>query len=559
MKNTLGQITFYIDLNLWVEMQFFPIEYRHNKAVRCVRYGLKRYTDIKGEQKARLETNYIMDMIEPAVIAGWIATLTLGIATSWLGTGWILITGVVATIVATITSIVVYIVSLVQKTQEIGIQSDIVSSSISGAYVSRANYYLENKNLETGSLQIFKGTDIYAAGKLYEAQSAGSNNSYQPTKAYNPSESFTGRVYADNYSKTGDYTQGRAHYTSAGNDGYNLQNAKNIPLASIQPLNPDIEYKKNAYKHQNERLLRAYSELANNIGTDDNNDSSAWLQSFYNMENDFYKDIYYTYTSSKDVIERLSYYRKALRAELDFFSKWQAKRQEERSTHRPNIDGIDSAPIDDSVEEIPQDPKEVFNLWLQGQLIAELIGKEAYYELESREFLEYKYRFFENLDISYFINACMLQSFLRGCEEKFSGASGNYAQNYTNFLQEFARDNTKAYLVSNYSGITYSMSYTHSGWNNDTADYRWSSCMEFFDFSTDEKGVKEFFDIESFLNENYREHKNYQTNYIWFYNHMFNPDSALQGAQNFIKNELESLSEQIANAKTQEELNEQAE
>lgn len=429
------------------------------RIISYTRYGVKRYTDIRGEQKARLETQYIMDMISAAQVATWLATLAVGIATSWLfGAGTALIVGVVTTIVTTISLIVFDIIALVQKAKSIGLTAAILSETLKGNYLSSANSYMASKNLDAGDTLIWKGKEAFAAGSIYMSGCAGSNNSYTPSLAYNPSSKFTGLANKDNYSLAGDYTQGRNQYKMAGNEGYFSQIAPKLELATISDLNPDAEYKLNTYKNKNEKILRGYSELAEFIGTDDDNDCSTWIQSWYDYENDNYKNNYYTYAQSTDTIERLRYYPKALRADLDFYSQW----QEERDNARESTSTITQSDITSDVKVVTEDDlsdiydgmdySETFNLWLQSQMIAEEEGEYQYYDTESKEFLEYKLAFFEALDINYLINAGVLDGIISGYLT--TGASD---EEYLNFYTEdYITDAYKAYILAKYSGLSIS-------------------------------------------------------------------------------------------------------
>lgn len=473
------------------------------RIVSYTRYGVKRYTDIRGEQKARLETQYIMDMIDPVTVSLWLAGIAAGIAlTAFFGAGWAMIAAIIVQIVAAISEVVFYVLDLVQKTTTIGLTASILSESVKNAYLSSANEFMESKDLDAGDLLIWKGTDAFAGGDIYMAQSPGSNNSYTPSLAYNPSSRFTGMANKDNYSLAGDYTQGRNHYKMAGNEGYFKQIAPKLQLAKINDLNPDYEYKLNSYKNHTERILRGYSALAEYIGTDDDNDSTTWINSWYEYENENYKNIYYTYTQSKDVLDKINYYPKALRADLDFYSQWQEERDSARestttATQSDISEGITIVTEDDLSESISESDNQasaLFDLWLQSQMIAEQ-EEYQYYDTESKEFLEYKLAFFEGLDINYLINAGVLDGIISGYLT--TGASD---EEYLNFYtQDYITDAYKAYILAMYSGL--SLSFDASVCKDALGYY-----FGLFSSSYDSSFVIGM-DIDTFLDEDYSAHQ----------------------------------------------------
>ena len=302
--------------------------------VRVRKIGLKTLTDLLAEIKARSESGYALDLIDPAVVAGFVASYLLGIALSYIPyTAALGITTQQAAtwgLAAAIIAIISYIVELGDKAQLEAIKSEVVSQENANTYLARSNYYMQTKKLSAGAMNIYGGLEPYANGKIYTAQSAGSE-SFCPTKAYNPSQGFARGfdTYNQKLAQNDEHTQGRAQYTLAGNEGYSEQINKDIPLSHIKELENDFAYKLNYLKQHNQRLLLGYGELGAYLGSDENIKANVWLQNVYNADYRGYKDVYYDYVESKSFISEMRSYNKAVRFKGEFFSrsnderKWQ--------------------------------------------------------------------------------------------------------------------------------------------------------------------------------------------------------------------------------------------
>lgn len=341
--------------------------------VHVTKLGLRRFTDILAENKARAETNYGVDLIDPAVLAGIVAGYVAGIALSCVpfcqALGASMMQAAIWGLVSAIAAVIFHIVEVGNAGKLQALQFQTLSVNTSNMFLGRSNAYMQSKKLKSGkSLLIYAGKEQFAQGSIYTSKTAGSD-SFLPTQAYNPTQSFATSAQntpnAQNKEKlisVDERTQGRAQYTLGGNEGYNEKNAP-FPLSSIDKHPPNhIDYKQNGLKQHNQRLLKGYGELAMFVGSNDEYKASEWLQAVYNADFREYKDDFYNYVESNDFIEQMQSYSKALRFKGDFFSRYNAekdwhKQQKEVQMQtldatRPSIEQKEPNPIENYKDHI---------------------------------------------------------------------------------------------------------------------------------------------------------------------------------------------------------------
>ncbi len=331
--------------------------------VQITKLGLKHYTDILAELKARSETHYATDLIDPDVIAGIVAGYLLGIALSCVpfmqAIGVSTMEAAQWGLALAIASMILYIKELGDKHVIKAIQYETISQNVANSYASYSNYYMSHKKLQAGQdSMLYGGYNIYANGDSYKAQTAGSE-SFKPTQAYNPTHNFaplhkTQNKTLDNIDER---TQGRAHYNLAGNDGY-MDKLAPFPLEKIKELDNDMEYKLNFLKQHNQRLLEGYSQLATFTGSNDDYHAGEWIQAVYNADYRHYKDNYFDYIESKDFINQVRTYNQALRFKGEFYSRSVDERKWIKVSKKVDVPNIDVN--EPSIDETPADPIAIY-------------------------------------------------------------------------------------------------------------------------------------------------------------------------------------------------------
>lgn len=328
--------------------------------VQITKLGLKQYTDILAQTKARAETNYAIDLIDPAVLSGITVSYIAGIAISALpfmqAVGIGMQKAATYGLLAAIGGALLYIKELGDKYSIKALDYETQSQQVATSYASYSNYYMTHKKLQAGNdMFVYAGYAIYANGEIYKALTAGSE-SFKPTQAYNPTHNIAPLNKIEN-SDIDERTQGRSHYTLAGNDGY-MDKLAFFPLEKIKELDNDIEYKQNFLKQHNQRLIEGYSHLASFLGSNEKYHSGEWMQAVYNADYRTYKDIYYDYVESKDFLNNMRAYNKALRFKGEFFSRSNNERKYikiSKKVDAPNITVSQS-----SVEQSPNDPIAIY-------------------------------------------------------------------------------------------------------------------------------------------------------------------------------------------------------
>lgn len=331
--------------------------------VQITKLGLKHYTDILAELKARSETHYATDLIDPAVIAGIVAGYLLGIALSCVpfmqAIGASTAAAAYMGLVTAVISMLLYIKKLGDDAALQSLQYEVISHKVATSYASYSNYYMSHKKLQAGKdSMLYGGYEIYANGQSYQAETAGSE-SFKPTQAYNPTQNFaplhkTQNKTLDNIDER---TQGRAHYNLAGNDGY-MDKIAPFPLEKIKELDNDMEYKLNFLKQHNQRLIEGYSRLAQFTGSNEEYYSGEWIQAVYNADYRTYKDNYYDYVESKDFINQVRTYNQALRFKGEFYSRSVDERKWIKVSKKVDVPNIDVN--EPSIDETPADPIAVY-------------------------------------------------------------------------------------------------------------------------------------------------------------------------------------------------------
>lgn len=426
-------------LNIW-RAAFFQ---GHDMQVLGFRYGLKNFSDAKASNRARFETSYAMDLIDPVVIASLTASYIASVIMSYYPpTSALGVAGMKGVIAATIALVAGILAHIVQKASE----GSITALSFEGIAITSAsniahhsNLYQSSKNLSAGGHAIFSGFDNYANGALYKANMPGSNNFY-PTQANNPSKNITPEIAKNaqinnNLKEIDEITQGRSHYDLAGNEGYKNKAAPNLKLENIKELKNDIEYKQNALKQHNQRLLDGFSELALYISSGNEKENNQkfkaneWLQAWYNKNYTTYKNEYFTYIQSKDFINELGTYNAALRFKGAFFSRVNTQREfkryerklegekyEQRSEEELEHLFTRDDPNNTSELMIHQKVRSIAELEYQRQGLANDIIQERLYSekfLQSSDYKNARRVFFKNISLKKLLDIACMELYLK--------------------------------------------------------------------------------------------------------------------------------------------------
>lgn len=327
------------------ELVSFPNEYE----ARIYRVGAQSLSNILAENKARVESKYCMDLIDPLVVASMIAgyftakalqafviTAPAGIAAEIAQ--WALLISLVSGIIA-------YIVAVANENELENFEAIIVANDLKLQQWQKSNAYFATRKLSRGkSADTFLGYSNYANGTNFMANSAGSETFY-PTQAYNPTQYFhksytqaeSSAIFSQNSAESSqnqnmqnhtqelrdmdDQTQGRGHYALAGNEGFNEDIASDIPQAEaeLMPQN-HLAFRQNMLKNDNLRLLQGYADMAEYLGSDDNHSAKLYLQNAYEWNFSKYSKVFYQYVESNMFIENVRMYNKALRANYEHYS-----------------------------------------------------------------------------------------------------------------------------------------------------------------------------------------------------------------------------------------------
>lgn len=378
--------------------------------VQITKLGLKHYTDILAELKARSETQYAIDLIDPAVIAGIVAGYVLGVALTYVpfmqAIGISTAQAAKWGLVGLVSSILLHIKTQGDNAALQSLEYEVISHKVATSYASYSNYYMRHKKLQAGKDSLlYGGYEIYANGQSYQAETPGSE-SFKPTHAYNPTHNFaplhkTQNKTLDNIDER---TQGRAHYNLAGNDGY-MDKIAPFPLEKIKELDNDMEYKLNFLKQHNQRLIEGYSRLAQFTGSNEEYYSGEWIQAVYNADYRTYKDNYYDYVESKDFINQVRTYNQALRFKGEFFSRSVDERKWIKVSKKVNVSNINvnGFSIDTPADSIAVYEDCIKNVFYEERIklgdMEEWVEQNGEFDKSKSDWKEAERRFLESLSL----------------------------------------------------------------------------------------------------------------------------------------------------------------
>lgn len=282
--------------------------------IHLERKGLRYFTDLLAEHKARFESGYAMDLVSARQISIWVAEFIGAVALSWLlgGSG---VLAVISAVISTLADMLSDIQKLGQSGQATALRYMHYTLSTTTALVHERNTKLGGKKaIQEGKSEIFQGYANYASGARYESRAAGTQT-YQPSQPYAPSYAQTNdHATNDHLAKLDEITQGRSHYTLAGNAGFFDAISPQIPLAQIQELENDRAYKQNTLNEQSKEIYEALYQMSEYAGSSKEHSASEYFQALYDYNFLQKEQTYHIYTQSKDFIANIKAYNYALRA-----------------------------------------------------------------------------------------------------------------------------------------------------------------------------------------------------------------------------------------------------
>lgn len=292
------------------------------------RKGLRYFTDTLAEHKARFESNYAMDLIPPEKIAQWVAEFVIGIALS-VFTGLPLWAAVLTSALGTITEMLLSIQSIGNNATTKALTYITYTQSLQAHQAqSRLQTLGGRKALQEGALEIYQGYSNYANGLRYKNYSAGSET-YQPSQPYTPSHLQTKpqeSQQTQNLKQLDEQTQGRAHFSLGGNEGFMQKISPHTPLAQAKEPENDLAYRQNTLNNNSQDLRTTLMELANYLGSTEQYSSSDYLQAVYDFNFSLKEEQFHTYAQSRDFLAQNRRYNHALRASELAYSKHLAKK-----------------------------------------------------------------------------------------------------------------------------------------------------------------------------------------------------------------------------------------
>lgn len=282
--------------------------------IHLERKGLRYFTDLLAEHKARFESGYAMDLVSGKQIGIWVAQFIGALAlTFWLGGSGVL--AVISAVTSTLAAMLNDIQKIGQSGQATALRYMHYTLSTTTALVHERNVKLGGKKaLQEGKSEIFQGYANYASQARYESRAAGTQT-YQPSQPYAPSYAQThDHATNEHLAKLDEITQGRSHYTLAGNAGFFDAISPQIPLAQIQELENDITYKQNSLNEQSKEIYEVLYQMSEYAGSSKEYSASEYFQALYDYNFLQKEQTYHIYAQSKDFIANIKAYNYALRA-----------------------------------------------------------------------------------------------------------------------------------------------------------------------------------------------------------------------------------------------------
>lgn len=298
------------------------------------RKGLRYFTDTLAEHKARFESNYAMDLIPPEKIAQWVAEFVIGIALSAF-TGLPIWAAVLVSALGTITEMLLSIQSIGNTAAAQALTYITYTQSLQAIQAqSRLQTLGGKKALQEGALELYQGYSNYANGLRYKNYSAGSET-YQPSQPYTPSYLQTKpkeSQQSQNLKQLDEQTQGRAHFSLGGNEGFMQKINPQTPLAQAKEPENDLAYRQNTLNTNSQDLRTTLAELAIYLGSTEQYSSSDYLQAIYDFNFSLKEEQYHTYAQSKDFLAQSRRYNHALRASQLPYSKHFTKKNAQKGS-----------------------------------------------------------------------------------------------------------------------------------------------------------------------------------------------------------------------------------
>ncbi|TLD79831.1 hypothetical protein LS68_009160 [Helicobacter sp. MIT 05-5293] len=395
--------------------------------VKVHRKGLRSFCESLAMHRATRETGYVWHLVSDEIRQSWlnqaIIQIIVLIASEALKaipfTGWaayvvkfVAYTSWYGSLIAYMTLRILELKDMYDKTKINHINALDLSEKLSVSLNARANDMLRHKKYIGESAKLFSGIRIYASGDIYMSEAAGSE-SFCPTQSFTPYKHFLPKDAKEPQEEGIDeQIQNRAHYTEAGNKGYNAN--PYIPQAQIKKLDHDSAFKKNYFTLHNQRLQRGYAKLCAFIIDEYEPyvkrtaySASEWIQAVYDNDIDFYKNVLYTYLQSKDMLYKLERYNYALRADFDYFNRFDRSYESRQDMSISDTRGLSEEVAQYESEQEAQsedkDQEEALNMLIslkamaQEQESGEYSEERDYFDTQGEVFLGYKRAFIQQM------------------------------------------------------------------------------------------------------------------------------------------------------------------